>query len=137
MKINHHTEETACPLCYEKLGLCDPFLTLIYKVIKSEFPDVHISWGFRDKFDQDECFKLKKSRLQWPYSMHNVMKDGKPSSRAIDLFRINDLGKAEFERSYFLQIAQFLYKNTDRIQWSGDWQNDFKESDHYQLKEPE
>ncbi len=129
--MNHHTEDTYCPLCVEKLEGCDPELRTIFAQVKSHFPDCHISWGYRDKSAQDAFYKAGKTKERWPLSAHNVLKLGKPCSRAFDLFKLDEMGEAVFERPYYLEIAQFL--NEEDIIWSGNWKN-FKESNHFELK---
>lgn len=88
--------------------------------------------------DQNEMFKKKKTRCRWPQSKHNVMKDGKPYSRAIDIFEI-DPDKPTigiFSHDFYKKVAYFL--KDDPITWSGTWsmeREQFAESCHFQLAE--
>lgn len=132
--MSRHTQDTKCPSCEDKLDGCDPRWRPIFYLVKEEFPDVHIACGFRNEFEQNGVYKLGLSERMWPYSEHNVMKDGKPCSKALDLFRLLDLGQAEFKKSFYLSIAQFLNKLNSKIKWSGEWKK-FKEYCHFQLED--
>ncbi len=130
----HHTEDSVCPLCEDKLKGCHPDLMEIFYSIKDEFPDCHIAWGYRGKEDQNALFKEGKTNAKWPRSAHNRLELGKPCSKAMDLFRLNDEGLAEFKKAYYLAIAQYLNKIGTKINWSGEWTK-FKESNHFELEE--
>lgn len=130
--MSFHTEDSKCPGCEKMLEQCHPDWKAIFHDIKAEFPDCHISCGFRDRNAQEEVYKLGLSRARWPQSKHNFMRAGKPCSLALDLFQIDDEGEAKFKKSYYLEIAQFLNKLGEDVEWSGDWKN-FKEHCHFQI----
>jgi len=132
--MSHHVNEPhECPACEEKLEECHYLLAYWFEKLKHEFPDAHISWGFRSKEDQDEAFANHKSRLRWPMSKHNVMVKGKASSRAIDLFRLTDDYQAEFNPQWFKEVFEFLEDNEAPIVWGGSWKT-FKDLCHFELK---
>lgn len=104
----------------------------IWKEIKASFPDCHVSCCWRSEVDQARCFKEGTSRLRFPLSAHNAMSDGKPYSRAIDLFRMVD-GKAVFDRQYYKKIAEYLKSIAKPIEWGGAWTR-FADAPHFQLE---
>lgn len=98
-----------------------------------EFPEAHLSWVWRDQVEQNLYFEQGKTKLKWPNSEHNRIKDGKPSSRAFDLFRLSSDGKAEFPTRFYFQVSEFLKRKEAPIIWGGSWKT-FGDGDHYQLK---
>lgn len=54
-----------------RLETCHPDLRILFKsIIKRR--DCKILCGVRSKAEQDRLFNLKKSKLMWPHSKHNV-----------------------------------------------------------------
>jgi hypothetical protein len=136
----HHEEGLAiCPSCENKLQHVNSLLVQWYREIKKDFPDCHISCGWRGEQEQNEAFARGASHRKWPLSKHNAINTaGKPCSRAIDLFQLKD-GKALFQYSYYGKIAARLLDWCAPIVWGGDWNNnkikdkeDF-DSPHFQL----
>jgi len=131
----HHAILGPCPLCHERSLEAHPKLQEAWSEIKLKFPDCHISCSFRNKEDQNECFKKGLSKLQWPKSKHNFMWSNSPCARALDLFRLNSDGKAEFPPNYYSDISFFLVRKLFPIEWSGHW-NKMKEMTHFELMDP-
>ncbi len=129
-----HIEGLECPLCNEKLRSADPTIVNIYKLlIKPNFPDCHISWTYRNKEDQEEAFKNKRSKLHYPDSLHNKTDSyGKPCARAIDLFQLTKEKKAAFPVKYYFQIAELLKKQQMPIRWGGTFKS-ISDFDHFEL----
>jgi hypothetical protein len=131
--LSHHTQEPVCPLCEEKLAQAHPVLANWFRTkLKPKHPEAHISWSFRDEANQEEAFKEGKTRCRWPNSQHNKLKDGKPYSRALDLFELTKGGVARFQIPWFKAIADEL-EHGGPIIWGyqavGKW-----DSDHFQLE---
>lgn len=124
-----------CPSCEQKLLQAHPDLVEWYReLIKPKFQDCHISWSFRDKTNQNQCYAEGKSKLPWPMSMHNKCDDqGNPCSMALDLFRLCSNGMASWEWKYFRQISDLSTGYHIEIDWGGLWKS-ISDSDHYQLK---
>lgn len=132
MSFNHIPMNASCPLCNEKLQQADPLFQEIFISLKKIFPDCHISWSFRDESDQNLFFKEGKTKVQWPDSKHNILKNGSPCSRALDLFKLTKDNIALFDREYYRKISTYLIKNLIPVEWAGNWIK-FKETDHFQL----
>jgi hypothetical protein len=67
--------------------LAPPLVVLVDDVagfVPAKF-DFSLICGFRDKVAQAKAFADKASTKQWPDSMHNVMREGKPFSLAVDV----------------------------------------------------
>jgi hypothetical protein len=131
MKLKH-TNAVRCLLCEQKLKEVDPELKEWFPLIKREFPDCHISWGFRDEETQNLFFEEGKTKAKWPSSKHNVMNGGKPWAQAIDLFRLRSDGVAEFSKEWYSQIYLFLEKMQAPIDNGGNWKR-FKDYPHFEL----
>jgi hypothetical protein len=133
----HHTRDSICPACEEKKSLAHPLLRKYWDAVKDEFPEAHISWTYRNSDEQLQCYKEGKTELLYPKSAHNTTVDGVPHARAMDLFRINPDGQAEWKKSFFAAVASFLEKGDASVEWAGTWKSakgkrlgDF---DHFQL----
>lgn len=128
-----HTNDGKCERCEMMLEKADEQIFFWFYRIKEYFPTVHASCIFRSKEEQDLQVKEKKSLLKWPHSKHNTFKDGKPCSQAMDLFSLNDDGKAEFRMGFYVQIANFLDDQSAPIEWGGHWK--FVDGPHFQVKD--
>lgn len=133
-----HTTELFCPLCEQKLSECHSVLKDLYRDIKLQFKDCHISWGYRNQQDQELFFTEHKTLAHYPHSKHNVTKDSKPYSRALDLFQLDPDGRAQFSPRYYVAIADFVDQKKFPLFWAGSWtqtKDHFVETDHFQLNE--
>ena len=128
----HHSNAGECVLCAEKLKGVHPDLATWFLDLKHRFPDAHISWGFRNKADQERMVAEGKSKAHFGQSKHNYTKDGKPCSEALDLFALDDNGAACFPYWYYEAIWLDIKKNDELIEWAWNWKS-FKEADHFQL----
>lgn len=128
----HHVVSGDCPLCEEKLNQAHPILIQWFTKIKIKFPEAHIAWTFRNQEDQERCFQEGLSKLRWPNSAHNHMKDGRPYSKAIDLFFLRSDNIAQFPYSFYKDIADFLKSCDSPLGWGGLYKT-ISDNDHYQL----
>lgn len=134
--MSHHTNEVPyCPLCSEKLAQCDSLLVDWFNWIKNLYPKVHVSWGWRNKADQDRMLEEGRTKAPWPQSRHNALdNEGRPSSQALDLFELKDDGTAQFPP----ELYEKIYRDTESlglpIEWGGNFKS-FKDRDHYQLNQ--
>lgn len=131
---NRHISGEVCPLCEDKLKDSHPTLVFWFRKIKSQFKDCHISWTFRDEKWQNWAYDNKKSKLRWPNSKHNKMKDGKPESQAMDLFQLRADKLAGFAISYFRAIYAYLSSQNASVTWGGLWKQ-FPDGDHFEIKD--
>ena len=133
--MKHENGEGPCPRCAEKLKDGHEDIQYWFYVIKEAFPDVHTSCIFRGKDEQDKAAKEGKSFLKWPNSKHNILgQDGSPRAEAMDLFRLNEEGKAEFRAGYYVQIANFLEDAGAPLEWGGHFRK-LVDLPHFQMKE--
>ncbi len=129
-----HYDGPVCAGCEKKLLQADPRIAKWFRTrVKVLKPDCHISWSFRGKEDQDDAVKEGKSEKPWPSSLHNAVQNGKPCSRALDLFRIVN-GKAEFAPGYFFAIWEASEKAGDPIRWGGKFKS-IGDYCHFELSE--
>lgn len=112
---------------YVRLSTCQPELRQLVEAISHGIDagdlaplvtDVAVLCGYRDKKEQEEAFKTKASKLQWPNSKHNVL-----PSMAVDLapFPIDwgDIKRFEALRYYAQGVAVGLGIKIRIISW--DW----------------
>jgi hypothetical protein len=131
--VKHVNRSQPCGKCLELLSEGDPSLAVYLQGIRAVFPEAHVSCVWRGEAAQNAAVAAKLSRTPWPTSKHNNMKDGKPFSLAMDLFRLGDDGKAYFEKPYYQRVAAHLKSLGAGIEWGGDWAS-FPDAPHFQLK---
>lgn len=132
--MNHHTQAPSCPLCEEKLSQAHPDLAAWYRRVKPLWPDMHISWSFRDQPSQEQAFKDGKSKLHYPHSAHNkVDLFNKPCAEALDLFEIDESYLAKFNPSFYAAINAYNERNGFKVMWGGKWKT-IGDADHFQLQ---
>ena len=128
----HHTSDIPCLLCEDKLKTANPRLSTWFYDAKSEFPDLHISWAYRGKEEQEKAFRERKTHARWPHSKHNHRQNGVPCSLALDLFQLQS-GKAIFCPKFYFKLNQFTQSRGYPILWGGTFKN-LKDHDHFELK---
>jgi hypothetical protein len=128
-----HENYVPCESCAKKLEGADPLIAHWFYQLREQFPTVHISCAFRGKDEQDKAVAEKKSLLKWPHSKHNVMQDGQPCSRAMDLFSLSDDGKAEFRLGYYISIANWFEDQGAPIAAGLHWK--WQDPPHFELKD--
>lgn len=123
----HHTTDSICPGCEEKLHQAHPVLVeWFHDSVKPTYPEAHVSWTFRDALDQDRAFKDGKTKLKFPNSMHNRI-----PARALDLFEIK-AGKAVWDEDFFAHLADSIELAKLPIFWGGHYKH-LGDRDHFQL----
>lgn len=130
-----HEDGPVCSLCNAKLVQAHSVLRDFFNALKKSEGSVHISWAWRNEEMQNKFFEEGKSRVKWPNSKHNsTTADGRPCSRAIDLFQIDADGLARFSGPFYEKIANFAHLEKFPIVWGGSWAQ-FKDRPHFQLSE--
>jgi hypothetical protein len=103
---------------------------LCKEVIRSK--DFTIICGFRNKEEQNEAFRLRRSTKQWPDSKHNTF-----PSPAVDVapYPVDWNDKARFARlfGYMERVAEELGY---RVVWGADWDMDGFTTDHQLVDMP-
>lgn len=133
----HVSPASTCSACNAKIDTCHNTLKIWWEILSDNFPDCHIAIGFRSEQDQEAAVHSHLTHAPWPKSKHNRMENGKPSSWAIDVFRLDANGKAYFEPEYFEKIWKFIdtiqiQVNDRELFWGGLFTN-LKDSDHFEL----
>ena len=124
----------------ERLETCHPDLIRWANVLITII-DFTVLCGHRDRWSQNEAFRLNRTTKRWPYSKHNLL-----PSTAIDLapYPVNWYDKARFAyfAGYGIAVAQQMEIT---LKWGADWnQNTFTTDErlvdmpHFELvvKEP-
>lgn len=121
-----------CPLCNEKLQTAHSDLRNWFRWVKGSFYDVHVSWAYRGKEDQEKAFTEGKSKLHFPHSPHNFEVNKKPCSLALDLFQLTPKGVAKFDPVFYYKVYQMSQGSTAVIRWGGTWKS-LGDRDHFEL----
>lgn len=130
-----HLNGPDCLRCNEMLKGAHPVLKVWALRVRELYPNAHFFTIWRGEEDQNKMVASGKSERKWPFSRHNAVdKDGNPCSEAMDIFRLNDSGGAEFPNLWYLQIADALDQEYAPIEWGGNWKH-FIDLVHFQLKE--
>lgn len=121
--IPHHTSDALCALCELKLESAHHELGTWFRDLKSRNPSVHVSWAFRDEASQEQAFTDGKTKLHFPGSAHN-----KTPAMAVDIFQIDDTGKAIWDPVFCAKVAQ----ESPSLKWGGSWKS-LGDNDHFEL----
>lgn len=131
--IPHHTSDPTCALCELKLTQAHPELGRWFRDVKSRHANIHISWSYRDQASQEQAFSDGASGLHYPKSAHNhTGVQGEPLSLALDVFQIDDLGRAKFDPIFCARINDENEKAGIQMLWGGTFK-DLGDSGHFQL----
>jgi hypothetical protein len=133
VRAPRHTNEPICPSCEKRLEGAHPNIAKWFRETKKRHRILHIAWAYRDAVTQNRMFWEKKTRKQYPNSEHNRTEDGKPCSRALDLFVITEEGEEKWPPMLYAKINAENVANREPVEWSGEWVT-FKETCHFQLK---
>lgn len=128
MNYPKHTQGQECEGCNERMKEAHVMLQSFFSQLKDKYNDVHVSCVYRNKEDQDKAFLLGGSKLRYPHSKHN-----KVPSEAIDIFQINENGKAIFNREFLAMAFDFSKEIGLDLRWGGKFKSlgDFC---HYELR---
>jgi hypothetical protein len=129
-----HQNGSFCPSCEEKLLQARPYLIQWFRRQKIAFPNLHISWSYRDKNSQEQAYAQGKTHAHYPQSPHNRVNPdtNNPESDALDLFFLTDHKKADFSENEYEKIFQNCLKYEDEIIWGGKFKS-LGDFDHFQF----
>jgi hypothetical protein len=127
----HHAAGAECPLCDFKLKQAHPYMVDWFHSLKKKYINVHVAWAWRDQTDQNQCFLDGKTKLQWPFSPHNHMKDDQPFSLALDLFQEDEDGVARWSKPFFTKVNDENEAANEPIRWGGKFKT-LGDSNHFQ-----
>ncbi len=126
--LPHHSSDLVCALCEQKLLQSDPVLTAwFHQNVKPAFPDAHVSWTYRDEISQGAAVADGKSKLDFPNSAHNKL-----PAKAIDLFQIDDCGRAKWNPAFFSAINDMNVELGIGLLWGAQFRT-LGDSDHFQI----
>lgn len=118
MIFKHHTDEDMCPGCEDRLRFGHPEIQRFFRYFKEIHPDLHCSWVYRDQQSQDEAFDGGYSKLKFPQSKHNLA-----PSQAVDIFQINENGKAVFDGVFCAKINKEAQVSGFKLRWGGEFRS--------------
>ena len=119
----------------ENLITAHPDLQILFNEVIKDF-DCTILCGHRGQAEQDEAFRIKASKVKWPYSKHNLI-----PSMAVDVTPYPLEWKDEKRMYYFAGFVKEKAKELGiDIRWGGDWDSDtevddqdFNDLPHFEL----
>ena len=111
----------------KELATCtDNIQRVLNAAISLGLMDFSVVEGARPQYEQDRYFKLGKSKVQWPNSKHNVIKEGELSKAADVVPWIN--GKSSYRKSHCCYLAGLIISigmsMGIRLRWGGNWDMD-------------
>ncbi len=120
----------------DRLESCHPDLQKVFEKVVENF-DCSIIQGHRSEEEQNEYFRTKRSKVQYPNSKHN----SKPSMAAdVSPYPIDwkDEKRFYFFAGYVLGVA---FSMGIKLRWGGDWDSDkdlndqnFMDLVHFEVK---
>ena len=124
----------------------NPVLQLIFRqALKLGLIDISITCGRRSQAEQNEMYRLGRSRVKWPHGKHNVI-DPFDLANALDAAPYVN-GKVSYDYRHCVYLAGIIMAiATERgfkIRWGGNWDmdtevmtdQDFQDLVHYELVE--
>lgn len=123
----HHTSDAFCPSCEDKLKQAHGELITWFRWAKGKYPTLHISWSHRDQQAQEEAYAQGRSHAHFPASPHNKL-----PSLALDIFQINDQGRAVWDSVFCAKLADETLKEKLPIIWGGHFKS-LGDNDHFQV----
>lgn len=114
MKFPKHTFGPSCEGCNERLKQAHDDIAEVYYFLKSKYPDIHCSWVYRGKEDQEAAYKAKLSNCHFGKSKHNLL-----PAEAIDLFQQDENGKGIWDSVFCAKINQELVEAGFKLKWGG------------------
>lgn len=128
----HHTKDPICPLCEQKLTQAKIEMALWFRDLKTRYPNVHVSWSYRDRVSQEQCFLAGTTKLHYPESGHNqVDAYGNSCSIALDLFQISESGQTVYDPLFFVKVDTDNLRAKLPIFWGGRWKH-LGDRDHFE-----
>lgn len=111
----------------KNLSECRPELGRVFRRVY-EIIGCEIFVGKRDKATQNQLFKEKKSKVQWPNSKHNT----EPLSSAVDAMPLPvsfDAKKRDDLLVFAGIVLAVAHAERVKIRWGGDWNQNLTRQD--------
>lgn len=111
----------------ENLYTCtDNIQRVIRKAISLGLMDFSVVEGVRFKAEQNRLFLIKKSKVKWPNSKHNIIKEGE-KSKAVDAVPYVN-GKSSYNYNHCCHLAGIILSvglsMGIKLRWGGNWDMD-------------
>lgn len=114
MKFPKHEQGPSCRGCDERIMQAHDTIAEFFYFVKARDPSAHCSWVHRGKEDQEKAFKERKSMARFGQSKHNLL-----PAEAIDLFQINEEGRAVFDPIWCAKINKAAIEAGYELRWGG------------------
>jgi peptidoglycan L-alanyl-D-glutamate endopeptidase CwlK len=109
-----------------RLETCDSRLIRVFETVLSLGFDHTIVTGHRSEREQEEMFRLGRSKLLWPNSRHNTM-----PAEAVDAAPYPIDWKDRERFSYFAGVVLGIAQSQGlQLTWGGDWDRDWQLRDN-------
>lgn len=127
-------------------GLCPELRRVVDRALGFRVLDLTIVETVRSRERQEQLFADGKSRVQWPYSKHNVTTQH-PLARAVDVAPCVG-GRLSWDSRHCLVMAGIVLAAAKaegvHVRWGGNWDEDdepitdqdFQDLVHFELGEP-
>lgn len=119
----------------ERLATCDSRLVMVFEeVVRTR--DCAALCGARGEAAQNEVYNSGASKVQWPFSKHNVRIEEGELSKALDIapYPIDwmDFNRWYLFAGYVIRVAEEMGV---KLRWGGDWDGDgdLKDQNFYDL----
>lgn len=129
----HHESGRICALCDAKLFSAHPYLRKWFNESKQTWPNLHISWAFRDENNQNKCYDEGTSKKRWPNSAHNFVSAGNlPCAKALDVFQIDEDGLGRFSWPFYQKLWGWSQGKDYSLRWGGTFK-DLGDAGHFEI----
>ncbi len=126
--MSHSNDANECAGCSAVIARypgTDPDLVSWFWLLREKNHDLHTSCAGRGREDQEACFSAGTSKAHWTQSAHNW-------NCALDLFRIDENGKASWDAMWYNNVLSGCPEIGDWLTWGRFWTT-FKEYPHLEL----
>lgn len=121
-----HNQDESCPGCESRIkDACSEIREFFY-FVKARYPEVHCSWVYRGEKEQEEAYKSGASKAKFGQSKHNIV-----PAQAIDIFQIDDTGRAIFNGIFCAKINKEAHDAGFKLKWGGNFKS-LGDSGHFE-----
>lgn len=133
-----HTDEPVCELCEEKLKGAHPYMADWFRRKKAKYINLHCSWAYRSRTEQEMAFTSGASDVHYPMSKHNFTKQSMPCALAIDIFQIGEDGEGVWSVPFCTLLNKENAEAKEQIRWGGTFKlrNGKRDYCHFEFTGP-
>ena len=138
MSVPAHSDKPVCEGCEHRLKGAHPYMAEWFRKKKSKYINLHCSWVYRSRTEQEIAFTSGASDVHYPHSKHNYTKNSMPCSLAIDIFQINDDGEGVWSVPFCKLLNKENEEAKELIKWGGDFKlrNGSRDYCHFEYNGP-